>query len=184
MIIRKAVPEDLEEICKIAQTVRLNYDAPQKSGFLVYVLSPEEYKHRINLSDNFYVAINDNLVVGFLMSYNSNTLKKMMDHGKLDHEDLLTKTVLKQPENYIFGDQIGVLPNKNLRGVGTSLMQKLFEDMLNVGIDTMYVGVLEKPILNTASESFVKRLGFTLQESVVNSDNHQWGIYRLRLSQR
>lgn len=182
MIIRKATTEDLEGICEVAEAVKLDYDAPQKFGFLVYGLEQEKYNHRINSSDFFYVAVHDDSVVGFLMCYDNETLNRLKESGELDHEDNLTKTVSEQQGDYIFGDQIGVIPDKTLRGVGRSLMQKLFDDMQSKGIDTMYVGVLEEPALNEASKIFVERLGFNHQESVTNSDEHQWGIYKLQLS--
>ena len=183
MIIRKANLGDLEGICKVAEAVKIDYDHPQKDGFLVYGLNQERYAQRLKSSDFFYVALSDEKVVGFLMGYDNETLKNLMKDGELAHEDMLTKRVSEQEDTYIFGDQIAVIPNRTLSGVGSSLMQTLFEDMRRALINMMYVGILHEPGMNTASKKFCEKLGFTHQENVMNSDNHKWGVYKLDLSQ-
>ena len=182
MIIRKATPEDLEGICKVMNAVKLDYDNPQKCGFLAYGLNHEGYAQRITSSDYFYVALNEDEVVGFLMCYDNETLKGLMKSGELDHDDMLTKRVSEQQGKYIYGDQIGVIPDRTLNGVGTSMMETLFDEMRRTEIFDMYVGILHEPAMNSASKKFCERLGFSHQESVRNSDNHLWGIYKLQLS--
>lgn len=182
MIIRKAKSEDLKGICKVAEAVKVDYNNPQKNGFLVYGLNDEGYAQRIISSDYFYVTLSGNEVVGYLMCYDDENLRNLMKTGKLNHEDMLTKTVSEQQGRYIFGDQIGVIPDKALNRIGTSLMEALFDDMREAEISNMYVGILHEPALNIASKKFCEKLGFSYQESVRNSDNHLWGIYKLQLS--
>ena len=182
MIIRTATIEDLEGICEVAAAVKLNYDTPQKGGFLVYGLTKMGYAHRIKSSPFFYVALSDDKVVGFLMCYDNETLTRLIRSGVLNHEDNLTQIVSERQGNYIFGDQIGVVPDKTVIGIGTSLMERLFGDIQRADIDMMYIGILHEPVMNIASKTFCEKLGFIHQENVTNSDNHIWGIYRLALS--
>jgi GNAT superfamily N-acetyltransferase len=184
MIIRRATQEDLEGICKVAESVKLDYSKPQKSGFLVYCLSKDQYANRLESSDYFYVATDQNKVIGFLMCYDDETLKDLIKNGNLDHEAHLAKKVAEQNGRYTFGDQIGVFPDKALTGVGTALMTALFEDMKAVNINTIYVGILHKPVMNIASKQFCENLGFMCRESVINSDNHEWGFYKLELPEK
>ncbi len=182
MRIRKATLKDLEGICEVAQSVKLDYENPQDQGFLVYVLDKEDYTKRINSSDYFYVALSEDKVVGFLMCYDNENLNDLIENRELDHQDMLTKRVSEQQGEYIFGDQIGIITDKALEKVGTSLMEALFDTMKENLIYEMYVGILHEPFINEASKQFCTKLGFSYQETIINSDNHSWGIYKLKLT--
>ncbi len=181
IIIRQAKPKDLNQICEIANQIKINYNNPQKTGFLVYVLTPQEYRLRIKLSDFFYVAEENNQIIGFLMCYDNKNLQKLLKNGKLNHEDQLVKTIASKKEPYVFGDQIAIIPNKAQLGIGKLFMKNLFKDMKTENINSLYVGILHKPALNTASERFCEKQGFIMQEKITNSDKHTWGIYKLEL---
>ncbi|MBT3406934.1 GNAT family N-acetyltransferase [Candidatus Woesearchaeota archaeon] len=175
MLVRKATLDDLDGICGVAEAVKLDYDAPQDSGFLVYGLETEEYAHRVEVSNHFYVAVDDSKIVGFLMCYDVYTLQGLVSSGRLDHEDTLTARVSEIDGEHVFGDQIAVLPSDVGRGAGNEMMSRLFSDMAE---NVMYVGVLLEPARNSVSIDFCERLGFVYRERLRNSDDHLWGLYK------
>ena len=65
MMIRKATSAALAGICAVADSVRLDTEQIQESGFLVYVLDKHGYADRLDESDLFLVAIDQDEVVGF-----------------------------------------------------------------------------------------------------------------------
>ena len=175
--IRKANIEDLEQIVEIAQKVELNRDSSKKEGFIVYVLDSESYTSRIEISNHFYVAESEEGLWGYLMCYSQDEFQQIYNSGELNHEDNLSQVISKIEGKFIFRDQIALMPGTERNGIGNALMKKLFEDMQNEGIFRMYVGVLEEPMRNLASEKFVVALGFYKFESINNGDGTQWGIY-------
>ena len=181
MILRKATYEDLEQIVELANAVKLNYDNPQKDGFIVYVLDSEQYQLRIENSGLFYVAEQDKEIIGYLMCYSNEEFDKLYSLGELDHEDQLTETIFNKPGKFVFGDHIAVKLGSNYHGVGKSLMNRLFFDLQKENISLMYVGVLEKPVKNITSKRFVTSLGFQKEVSITNKDKTQWGIYYVRI---
>ena len=183
MVIRKATPDDAQKVHQIAESIRINYGNPQRNGFLVYVLSEEQYRYHIERSSKFYVSEDvDGEVDGFLMCYDSEALRLLRRTlRKLDHEDGLIDFVLCQETPFIFGDQIGVQSDRRKMDIGRLMMQQLFEDMIEFQIPTIYVGILHEPVRNEASIGFVEYLGFFEAKKVRNRDGHVWGIYRLDL---
>jgi hypothetical protein len=179
-VFRKAKAGDLEGIFRLAEGLKVDYDAPQKTGFLVYPLNREGYKHRIDSSDFFYVADNSDDIVGFLMCYDSDTLRGLMSSGAMDHEDAVVRRVSEASGEYVFGDQIGVVSVEAMNGVGSEMMERLFDDMWKECINVMRVGILHEPVENVASKAFCKDLGFVYQNEVTTRDGHVWGIYELR----
>jgi len=181
MEIRHARPEDAKRICDLAASIKIDYSDPQKTGFLVYTLDEDGYERRMR-SDLFYVADNGRGIDGFLMCYDDDRLEHMVSGGILGHEDGIIGFVSRQERPYVFGDQIGVAPEKTASGIGSAMMRELFRDMRARQIPKMYVAILDAPSRNMASIDFCTRLGFIPLARVTNSDGKVWGIYRKDLS--
>jgi predicted GNAT superfamily acetyltransferase len=181
MEIRPAILSDAKRICFIANEVRLNYDMPQKSGFLVYGLSEEKYAHRIDKSRYFYVAEKEGIVEAFFMCYDKKTLMMLASEKCLDHENGIVKFLFAQKEDFIFGDQIAVSNECKRGGAGRELMYMLFSDMKQNKIQMMYAAILHRPVKNKASIEFCSALGFEALAEVNNKDDYIWGMYRKRI---
>ena len=98
--IRQARVQDASQIEKIARSLRYDPSKTQIDGFLVYVLSEEEYKQRIKES-LFYVAESDGGIEGFSMNYNDHTLKTLLGVGAMSHESSFMKFLLEQKNPFI-----------------------------------------------------------------------------------
>jgi len=178
--VRKAKPEDAKAISELAKAVKLNLGNPRKDrGFLVYILDEEEYRERILGAKYFYVAEREGKILGFLVCYDDVSLKKLIDEGEFADEKKFMKFLSKQKIPFILGDQIAVDPDNTSKGVGKSLVDKLFEEMLEESITDFYGAILHKPIKNTASINFWEMLGCKLLLEVTNVDGLTWGIYKL-----
>src|SRR5262245_34670392 len=75
--VRKARPEDAPAVWGIANS-RFKSELKRqgasdrqlaREGFLFYLLEPDQYRERIERSDHFWVATNQNAVMGFFMAY-------------------------------------------------------------------------------------------------------------------
>lgn len=177
--IEHANPTDAQKVWSLAESVRLNYQKPQKEGFLVYVLNKDQYLQRIITSPFFYVAKTiDADIEGFLMCYDDKTLQQLITNSELSHEDGITKFLTQQPAPYIYGDQIGINNCHAQTGIGNAMMKNLFKEMQTKNIDTMYVAIMHHPIKNTASINFCSKLGFTQVAEITNIDSRVWGIYQ------
>ena len=129
MIIRKAKTSDSKNIFKISKSVKINWKNPQKEGFITYPLQEGGYGKRIKLSKYFYVAEENKEVIGYLMCYDDNTLKRIISDGNINHQDGTTTFLLKQKPPYIFGDHIAIKKKYLQKGVGERLMERLSKDM-------------------------------------------------------
>jgi len=176
--IRNAKLSDSEGIYKLAESVKINFENPQKYGFLVY---SKDYKKIIKYSKYFYVIKKEENILAFLMCYDNQILEKLISFGEFSHEDKIIEFVSKQKKPYLFGDQIAVSQKNNLKGIGKKLMLRLFRDMINNNITDIYVGILHEPIKNMASLNFCNSFGFSQIAEVKNKDNLVWGIYKLNI---
>ena len=176
---RRAEEKDTHQIYEISKSLKINYQQPQKNGFLVYLLEAEDYKIRINNTDFFYVVVLKEKVHGFLMCYDNKELNYLAKKEYLLHESEIINYVLNQKSPFIFGDQIGISHDNSRQGIGKLLMDKLFEDMKLRDIKRMFVAILHKPIRNTASLKFCNSLGFEQLTEVTNKDGLVWGVCKL-----
>ncbi len=178
MRIRHAQESDAAQIHSLATELSIQNGRTSDQGFLVYVLSEQEYRLRIGTSDFFYVAQQEGQICGFLMCYSDKTLLALIAANAVAHEDGIMLFVQQQGKPFIFGDQIGVRSDD---GASILLMQKLLTDAKEHQINKMYVAILERPIPNQASKQFCSKLGFQHKATVRNSDGYEWGIYELTI---
>ena len=176
--IRQARVQDASQIEKIARSLRYDPSKTQIDGFLVYVLSEEEYKQRIKRNPYFYVAESDGGIEGFSMNYNDHTLKTLLGVGAMSHESSFMKFLLEQKNPFILADQIGVRREFARAKIGHALINRLFSDMRKAQIPDTYAGILHKPTRNEASIKFCSELGFENICEISNNDFYLWGIYK------
>lgn len=181
MPVRKALEQDAKKIHELAASLGINYQNPQDTGFIVYVLPEDEYRKRAGESDYFYVHEAGGAIEGFLMCYDDETLAGLSRSGALDHEDAIAGYLLKQGKPFVFGDQIGINPEKARQGLGKGMIRRLFTDMRASNIRSVYVCILHSPARNQASISFCKGIGFRELAEVTNRDGLVWGVYGLHL---
>ncbi len=181
----KHIPQVLE----IAQEAKIDPKTTKpesaKSGFLVYPLDRESYEQRAKGNDFFITFGEEGKVKGFLMCYDRAFLQKLINEGKMGHEDGIISYLTNRTapdENFLYGDQIGISAENRNREAGTILMEKVFAEMKDRNMRKMYVAILHDPIRNEASINFVGRLGFENVADVTNSDGLVWGLYRTDIS--
>lgn len=180
--------KDIPAITAIARKLKIDVENPDPTilgkGFLVYTLPPEGYARRIN--PHFTVAKEGDLTLGYLMCYDNVLLSQLVEDGSIGHEDGITRFIrdLEPTDRFIYGDQIGIDYENHRVGIGSTLMQRHFEQMKQEGIEKMYVAILHEPIKNAASLAFCSRLGATCVGEVANKDGIKLGIYRFVVSEK
>lgn len=182
MRVRHAQPQDAGVIHQIAAPLKIDYKNPQAHGFLIYVLDEEQYRKKIVVSPFFYVVEVGEQIKGFLMCYDDKTLQELVKEEKMSHEGNLPRFILQQPPPYVFIDQIGVQKTESKSGLGTAMVETLFEEMRSGEIPAAYVAVAHEPVRNTASMKFFQKHGFRKISEIDNGDGHKSGIYRVSLS--
>jgi len=183
--IRNALPSDAERIYALAQPLLINWKNPQKNGFLVNRYTVNQYRARTQ-SPFFYVVERDKSLLGFLMCIDFHTfglLKQQGTLGEVEGDKRFVESRIKNGENLVFGDQIGVRERSKRDGVGTAMMQRLFEDVKRMDLGSLYVGILHKPMRNDASITFCKNLGFEdMKKEATNTDGTTWCMYHKRVN--
>jgi ribosomal protein S18 acetylase RimI-like enzyme len=169
VIVRRATPGDLDGICAVAESVRLNPLHAQEGGFLVYVLDRQGYADRLAASDLFYVAIDRDEVVGFLLCYDDRTVVDLVEQGVLSDDMLRARAVAGCDGRWIYGDQLAVHPAHACQEVGISLAWELYRQLRNRGSDSVFVAILHDPP-NTRSKAFCEALGFVFKGALRYKD--------------
>lgn len=174
--IRKARTEDAEGIAAVAGELQIGDERPEgvgQTGFLLWAQKPETYVRRINLSEQFIVAEESSQIVGFLMAYTLEALKKLSNEMSYEDEVLRIFEELYDTST-VYPDQIGVLPSHKRRGIGSLMDEKLKE--LSPGAS--YATVIgHGPIRNHASIGYFTSRGY---DFVRELDQGDWtlGLYQ------
>ena len=176
MFIRKAKPNDLDRICAVAESVRLDPRHAQQGGFLVYVLDRAGYAERLAVTDLFYVAIERDEVVGFLLCYEDRTVAALVRQGRLREDVLQASAVAGCDGRWIYADQLAVHPAHAAHGTGMALVWEAYQEVRDRGFDSVFVAVLHDPP-NTRSQAFCEALGFAFQGTMRYHDGRLWGLY-------
>lgn len=125
MTIRKANESDATRIAELADMVRFD-DAQSEElgerGFLMFVLSEEEYVQRVKQTQDFIVAEEDGTVIGFALAYDLPTIKLM---GKEQDGDIKKVIEHSGGNNFLYIDQMVVDIDKRGKGVGQQLLDYL-----------------------------------------------------------
>lgn len=164
--VRKAIPEDVYEIYRIASSVGHKSKDSDK-GFLVddYKSNPSKYKEmfltRIFELEHFYVAHTANRPVAFLMAYdkadwlrhNPDWLDEIYWHPAFD---------AKHTKKFVLVDKTAVCSGLTGMGIGSKLYERLISDITAKGITDVFAETIISPIPNFASLNFRKKQHYEL----------------------
>jgi len=164
--VRKALPEDVNEIYRIAATVgQRTKDADQ--GFLMdnYKSNPSKYKEMI-LShifelDYFYVAYAAQKPVAFLMAYskaqwlkyNPDWLDEIFWHPGFNK---------RHTKKFVLVDKTAVCSGLTGMGIGSKLYERLIDHITSKGIRNIFAETIISPTPNFASLQFRRKQRYQL----------------------
>jgi N-acetylglutamate synthase-like GNAT family acetyltransferase len=173
-MIRKAGSEDVEEIKRLAKSLKFDMSHP-KSNSLITLFTKDEYLHRVNNSKYFYVDDED-VLSGFLICADDKMVDKLIENGMFHHNEI--KSFLsKRDRPYIYGETFGVRRKKQKQGKGTALLNNLFKDMETNGIERLYVMIRHAPCKNESSIKFCEKFGIKYNGIEVSNEDLTHGIY-------
>ncbi len=154
ILVRNAKLKDLPGVVKVNHS--LHYPE-RKDGFLIQKRPVEEFKKILGICKYFFIAEVGRRVVGYLI---------VMDETAdfLDNE--IFSFYVGRYKNFVFIEQIGVLPDYQRRGIGRALYKKLLEiERKRVLVDFMI-----KP-RNSQTISFHKTIGFKSIGDIIHLKN-------------
>lgn len=164
--IKKATPENLEDILDILESVLLDNLPSLDNGFLSTKPWKDFYKDIMKKTKFFYVAQDQNDTVGFLIAYPNNMLDTTNDIQK--------KIIDTYPqENFIYIFQIAVSPTHQWKGIGRLLYEELFKDTQ----DIKKIVITSAIPYNKASEQFHTKLWFQKIGTIERKDGGSNFIY-------
>ncbi|MEK6891516.1 MAG: GNAT family N-acetyltransferase [Nanoarchaeota archaeon] len=177
MIIRNATLNDAKFIRKISIDSTIKRDSKEKTGFLEFnTLSEKEYSKRIKLTPFFYVAEDNNDIIGFLSAFPNKLLNLIKSN-----EPEVFEYMVKQKGSFIYGDQIAVKKEYYGKGIAKLLYTGLKKDARKESFSSILGIICHKPIKNENSIKFNKKIGFKLIDELKIKDL-VFGVYKLTLS--
>ncbi|MGY4884332.1 MAG: GNAT family N-acetyltransferase [Nanobdellota archaeon] len=179
MLIRKATPDDATDIYNIAETLRQDPEKLKSNGLLPDMLTEEEYAQRALLSEYFYVAVDKGKIIGFLMCYDNSTVNYLMRECNMEVQDEFVIHLSKISEPYIFGDQVGILPEYPGLEIGQMLISAAVQDLLKNHI-YRFEGCIQHNHNSEIPLFAIKQ--FNLKNTTqIKQDGKLWDIYTGRL---
>ena len=173
MHIHKAQIQHVPSIVSIAKEYEYNLLKQTKNfekGFLVSDYSESDYHNFITISDHFYVALDNETVMGFLLAFSRNNIP--------ESEWLVNNSNFRIKQPYILIKQIAVAHQHLGEGIATQLYKHLMEHNPNV---SLLAAIVLSP-LNKASIDFHQDLGFfKLFEATASDKLHRsiWCFHSL-----
>jgi len=164
--VRKARPEDVNAIYKIAATVGQSAkDADH--GFLMddYKSDPSKYKEvfleRIFELDYFYIAFAAQKPVAFLMAYSKSDWLKY-NPGWLDEIYWHPEFNVKYTKKFVLVDKTAVRSGLTGMGIGSKVYERLIKDLNSKGIRNIFAETIIGPVPNFASLQFRRKQRYKL----------------------
>lgn len=176
MVIRNVRGGDIREIRRISDDLSVGRFS-RKQGFVEYrIPSHETYQRRMGGNPYFYVATNDDKVIGFLAAYADSFLDDFPEH------DSIMKRVAEKPHPYVYADQIGVDEESQRKGFGYRLFERLITDASGKGYKTIWSAIIHHPLTNTNAINLLGKFkGQYNNEDISLSTGLTYGIYRIDL---
>lgn len=193
--IRYAAPGDAKQIANIAASVEAKRVIDLTNGFLIYSLTADEYRQRIEDKQHIYVFLVRDTIAGFICGYDAATLERYTRMPVLAHESIIAQSVLHLSAihghaNYAFLDSIALLPDYQNMGYG----EQAFEQFCAVVSGPYFVAMLEGPIRNPRIDYWCRRgfiriggvqqpvperFGLPQRLACEHANLLEWGIYLL-----
>lgn len=135
-------------------------EASGQAGYLITARSPDEYGHRVTRSGCSVVAIEDGLVVAFLVAVPGLLLDEL---SQQDPVRPLAKAG-GPLEDYLLVDQIGIRPSHKGTGLGTAMVRRVLE---LARPKRWGASIMQEPVKNLRSIGlFAGKFGLQLQATV------------------
>ena len=174
-----ALPEHVKKIREISQELKFNQEKP-KCEALITVLREREYTERTRLSKYFYVAVEGQIVLGFLMAFDDKTYEELLRRGLFHHEEIIP-FLNDSSKPFVYWESFGVANNKQRAGVGKALINRLLEDGINDDKKIIHAMIRHEPYKNNASINLTKQFGFQYSGIDVSNEEYTHGIYQKTL---
>jgi acetyltransferase (GNAT) family protein len=183
--IRRAKPEDAQGIWAVAHSRSkkvmteqrgVSEDDLSRDGFLLYPLEPESknqpnYCERIELSDHFWVAAENERIIGFNMAYTFETMRKF---ANLTSNDLTLLDYFMNgwgcEPSCVYQAQVATLQGHANRGVMTLVFDRFIDYAAGTGAPAVICEIAQAPILNKASTAIAQKVGFRMVATRIKTD--------------
>ena len=169
--VRRAVPDDAGPIRRIAESLRYRPPGSDK-GFLVHVLTGEQYRRILEISRLSFVAVDGKTVAGYLLVFDVPELEKLAA-GVLKEDRTVQYVLALGDAKAVYADQIGVSLDARSRGVGQALAEAMEREHPNAHF---LAAILHRPARNGASLRLALRNGWRLRDELTDGE-FVWGIY-------
>ena len=149
--IKNANSRHIPQIFSLARTYQLKRMPPKQSkklGFLVSDFKKKDYQSFLSYCNYFYVLLEQENVLGFLLAYSSDRIQK--------NEWLNLQIKFEHPEPFVLIKQICIRPDQVGRGLGKLLYKHLFEQASE---EKFFAAIVLQPP-NHSSIAFHEKLGF------------------------
>ena len=144
----QAQPSDADSIAEIAALVNIHNYAQFDRGFLFYSLTPEEYRKRIEDGHRLYLLNHRDQSIGFVCGVRGTSIEKILSQ-EFVYNELYSRAARIARERgisqYLFLDQVAVLPEWQNKGYGEAL-SILFLEAENGS--AIFADFLEAPLRN------------------------------------
>ncbi|MGB9867798.1 MAG: GNAT family N-acetyltransferase [Bacillota bacterium] len=173
--VRKALPEDLEGVVRVAASVGNNQKDPE-TGFLMgnYAVNKQAFlqhlKHRFKWIDYFYVAEAMGEVIGFLQAFSR---ERWLEENPFWLSEVYWKPGFGHLSkcDFVLIEKTAVLAPMTGMGIGSKLYEALFADMRARGVCDVMAETVVSPVPNLASLRFRIKQNYML----VGIRYERWG---------
>ena len=150
-------------------------------GFLRKQVDVEFYKDLIERDKTeIYIAQDNNNIIGFASIYkNQNNIRKIRDTSIILHinEKKDEALLIDKELNFVYLDQLSVIPDYQHKGVATAILNKILEHIS----DPIISFIVKVPLANNASEKWhifnnFKSIGTA--EGIYKEKSFLWNVYR------
>jgi ribosomal protein S18 acetylase RimI-like enzyme len=161
--IHKALKENLVEIHDFDKITKKQLKELEENGFLRKEVDLSYYEDLIKdpLTDIYVAKVNNGAIIGFASlhkkKYNVYNIRSVLDNIYAD-DDKTRELLIGKEKEFVYLDQISVIPEYKRKGVGSSLIKKALSD-LELPVVAF---VVEEPLKNKASMYWHEQNGFEL----------------------
>lgn len=166
--IRPAGPQDLEEIFRIAEEnskKNIPEEKAGENGFLVSDYSKEDYADFLQRADYFFVIMVNKDIVGFMLAYS---------HDKIRKEEYINNLIRERSDvPFVLIKQVCI----DKKNAGSGYAKNLYDYLFRHAREKKFSGAIVHKPRNTRSIEFHERLGFRLDFEATPEDGMPRGIY-------
>lgn len=152
--------EDAVRIANFVEKINIKYkDNHEYSGFLLYNFGAEDYQKRLKISNDISFLYSENgKIISFVLAYKGSLLKEysfLIKHEKNIIREVLLICEKLKINDFVWGEQIGVISEKRRKGFGELMLNLIFNYMKTNKIKDFFCMVSLCPNTNTAGLNFL-----------------------------